>query len=50
MSSRGAITRARSETLDTRAKRDKSASENEMVSNQQLAEELLKPIIKKFEK
>ena len=49
MSSGSAITLARSENLNTRTERDKSAIENKIVSNQHLAEELLKPIIKKFE-
>ena len=41
------VTRTRSETLDTQ---DKSAVENKIVSNQQLAEALHRPIIKKIEK
>ena len=40
-------TRARSETISTR---DKSATENKKMSNQQLVEELNKSIIRKFKK
>ena len=46
-------TRARSETLATQAMRYKSAFsgavKSGIISNQELAEELSKPIIKKFE-
>ena len=43
----GAATLARSETLATR---NKSAIKNENISNKELAEELHKPIIRKFKK
>ena len=43
----GAATLARSETLATR---NKSAVKNENISNKVLAEELQKPIIRKFKK
>ena len=43
----GVATRARSETIATR---DKSATENKKISNQQLVEELNKSIIRKFKK
>ena len=43
----GAVTVARSEALATR---NKSALKNENMSNKDLAEELHKPIIRKFEK
>ena len=49
-SSDGAVRRVRSEFLATQDKQDKSAIENKIVSNQQLAGELHKPIIRKFEK
>ena len=45
--SAGAVTRAQSEPLNIQ---DKVAIENEIILNQQLAEELHKPIIRKFEK
>ena len=43
----GAVTHARSETLDTQ---DNTAIKNNIIWKQQLAEELQKPIIRKFEK
>ena len=46
-SSGGTTTRARSETL---APSDKSAIENKVISNEELAEELHTPIIRNFEK
>ena len=45
-----AATLPRSETLTTRATRNKSSFKNENMSKKQLAEELSKPIIKKFKK
>ena len=42
----GAIIRTLSETLTTQ---DKSTNKSQIMSNQHLAEELHKPIIKKFE-
>ena len=39
-----------SETLATRATRNKSATKNENMLNEELAEELHKPIIRKFKK
>ena len=42
-----AVTRARSQTLPSQ---DKSALENKIISNQQLAEELQKRVVRKFEK
>ena len=47
MFSGGPLTHAQSEILATR---DESAIKSEIVSNQQLAEELNEPIIKRFEK
>ena len=43
----GAVIRARSETLATRKK---SSIKSEIMSNQQLTEDLHKPIVRKFEK
>ena len=43
----GAATLARSETLATR---NKSAAKNEIISRKELAEELHKPITRKFRK
>ena len=45
-----AATLPRSETLTTRATRNKSSFKNENMSKKQLAEELSKPIIRKFKK
>ena len=50
ISSGRAATLARSNTLATRATRKKSAIKNENISKKELAEELNKPIIRKFEK
>ena len=46
----GAAALARLETLAMQATRNKSSIKNENMSNRELAEELNKPIIKKFKK
>ena len=46
----GAVTCAWSDPSTMRDAQDKSAIENKILQNQELAEELYKPIIRKFEK
>ena len=50
ITSGGAAMLAQLETLATRAMENKSAVKNENISNKELAEELHKPIIRKFKK